>query len=198
MSKQIFIKWTPLWIQILCRKLFKIFLKWTILGRLADRQYARNSPQYGPKVQELGFLLIKLTPIQFGFCTIYYCKIFKLVHLWPIGRPPIFQNGLQYGAPNTYERGLQQNCWSQISKGPGPASTVKDRPPSNPVIRVRLPRQTIFLSRVIKCTHIYGTAIYWCQRQKAMKRHLWTTAVITTFTVRKGMYQQIGPMECKL
>ena len=42
----------------------------------------------------------------------------------------------------------------------GPASTVEDRPPSNPAIRVRLPPQTILLSHVFKSTHIDGTRIY--------------------------------------
>ena len=55
-------------------------------------------------------------------------------------------------------------------------------------------RQTIFLSRVFKRTHLDETTIYWWQRRKRRVRHLWTTAVVTTFSVRKGTYLQIGPM----
>ena len=51
-----------------------------------------------------------------------------------------------------------------IDLKPGPASTVEDRPPSNPAIGVRLPPSA---DNVFKRTHIDGTTIYWWQWQKA-------------------------------
>ena len=75
-----------------------------------------NQPTiWGPKYKSWDFF-IKLTPFQFGFCTISIknsnCSIFR-----PIGRTPIFKNGPQYGASNTYERGLQLHCRSYIIQG---------------------------------------------------------------------------------
>ena len=56
----------------------------------------------GPQIHELAHFFIKQTPSEFWFCVIKSWKIFKSANSGPIGRPPIFQNGPQNGASNTW------------------------------------------------------------------------------------------------
>ena len=60
----------------------------------------------GPKNTRVGIFFTKLNPFQFGFCTIDQRKIFKIGPFWADWQTPYFSNGPQYGAPNTYLRGL--------------------------------------------------------------------------------------------
>ena len=58
-----------------------------------------------PQLNEMAIFLIvfkKYTPFEFGFCTGKCYQKLKSVQFGWIGRPPIFQNGPQNGAPNNY------------------------------------------------------------------------------------------------
>ena len=84
-----------------------------------------------------------------------------------------------------------------VNRQPGPASTVGDRPPTNPAIRVRFSVVDEFFFRV-RGRHLYATpinsnyslqrktinAIYWISRKRSLH----------SLAVRKGTYLQIGPM----
>ena len=110
-------KTDPLWIWILCRKLFKIFQIGWLWADWQTPQYVQNGPQYGAQNTRVGIFFIKLSPFQFGFCTIYDWKIFKLVHFGPIGRPPISPNRLQFGAPNNELAIFFHKNWSLLNLG---------------------------------------------------------------------------------
>ena len=56
----------------------------------------------GPQIHELAHFFIKQTPSEFWFCVKKSWKFFKSANSGPIGRPPIFQNGPQNGASNTW------------------------------------------------------------------------------------------------
>ena len=59
--------------------------------------------------------------------------------------------------------------------GPGPASTVGERPPTNPAIRVRFPPETLLLSR--RFTQFYARPRF-IARAKRRRRHLLETKSI--------------------
>ena len=48
-------------------------------------------------IQEVGIFFTKLIPFQFGFCTIDYRNIFKLVHFWLMSRPLFFKMACNMG-----------------------------------------------------------------------------------------------------